>query len=609
MELWRIASFLYLVLGALSLDTEWWKYGTIYQILLRSFQDSDGDGIGDIKGLMSRLDYLVEIGIDTVYIMPFYLASGVDTGYDIINYKKIDPDYGTMEDFEELMREMKSRGLRCITDLVINHTSHEHEWFQKSIKGIAPFKDYYVWVDPKGYDHNYNPIPPNNWFSIFVMRSDGTAWTWNDQRNQFYLHQANIQQPDLNLRNQLVKDEISDIMMFWLGKGVSGFRVDAPMIFMEDDQLRDNLPLSPEATVFTMFSECERTFNHPDTFKYLHELNVFLGQYDQVNARPIQTLMLGETYGPIPNIVKYYGTKESPAFHVPLNFLLTGLVKFQNAQELNDFLHTWLDAVPKDMPSNWALGNHDQGRVANHVGVEYSAIMLTLGTLLPGTCSLHYGEEIGMGQNNLVRKVDKYNRLFHRTPMHWDDTANAGFTTATEAWLPVHPSYWNINVKSQKNTPNSMLNFFKDLMGLRKTDTIKHGGLKFYIISEWVLAFSRTYKETIYIAMMNLGTELEPIKWTGIKNIPEALTLAASSPNSLYKKGFKMETKSAQYFLRPHSVLILTSDSVITPKPESGNASSSDGSTNQQQQQHSDINIICLRIYKGLPSLKYLPDE
>ncbi|XP_065224719.1 alpha-glucosidase-like [Planococcus citri] len=567
MELKRIVSFLPFVLGALALDTEWWKHATIYQIMLRSFQDSDGDGIGDIRGLISRLDYLVEIGVDTVYIMPFYPASGFDDGYDIKNFKEIDPVYGTMQDFEELMSEMQSRGLRCLTDLVINHTSDEHEWFQNSIKKIPPFTDYYVWKDPKGYDDKYKPIPPNNWFSMFSMRVDGSAWTWNDERNQFYLHQSNIQQPDLNLRYENVKTEITNIMTHWLEKGVSGFRVDAPTLFMEDEQLRDNLPLSPEATVFTMFSECERTFNHPDNFKYLHELNVFLEQYDREKERPIQTFLLGETLGPVKGVIKYYGTKESRAIHLPQNFLLAGLFffarsKFLNARQLNDYLHTWLDAVPKDMPSNWALGNHDQGRVAHHFGVEYSAIMLTVGTLLPGTCSLHYGEEIGMGQNNLVRKVDKYNRLFHRTPMHWDDTKNAGFSTATEPWLPVHPSYWNINVKSQKDTPNSVLNFFKDLMTARKTDTIKHGDLKFHILSDWVLAFSRTYKETIYIAVMNLGTESEPIKWAGIKNLPETLFSAASSPNSLYKKGFKMETKSSEYVLRPHSVLILTSDSV-----------------------------------------------
>ncbi|XP_065224401.1 maltase A1-like [Planococcus citri] len=572
MELRRIAYFLSIVLGALALDTEWWKHATIYQILLRSFQDSDGDGIGDIKGLISRLDYLVEIGIDTVYIMPFHPASGVDTSYDITNYRQVDPDYGSMGDFKELMREMKSRGLRCVIDLVINHTSEDHEWFRKSIKEIAPFKDYYVWAGAMRLDDNLNLIPPSNWFSIFSWREEGTAWTWNILRRQFYLHQANVKQPDLNLRNKDVQAEINFIMKFWLDKGVSGFRVDAPMMLMEDERLRNNLPLSPEATFFTMFSECEQTFNHPDTFKYLHELNEFLGKYDLENAKPIQTILLGETYGPIQNVVKYYGTKESPAIHLPLNFLLTGLDKFHDARGFNDLLHTWLDAVPEGMPSNWALGYHDQGSVANQVGVEYSAILLALCTLLPGTCSLHYGEELGMGQNSLVKKEDKYNRLFHRTPMHWDDTENAGFTSAAKPWLPVHPGYWNTNVKSQKNTPNSRLNYFKHLMGLRKTDTIKHGDLKFHIVSEWVLAFSRTYKENIYIAMMNLGMELEPIKWTGIKDLPETLTLAAFSPNSLYKKGFNMETKSADYFLRPHSVLVLTSSgSVISAKPDSGN--------------------------------------
>ncbi|XP_065224136.1 maltase A2-like [Planococcus citri] len=568
MKLYQIVTLLTFVFGVLALDKEWWKHATIYQILLRSFQDSNGDGIGDIKGLISRLDYLKDIGIDTVYIMPFYPSSGIDGGYDIVDYKGIDPAYGTMEDFEELMREMKSRGLYCLMDLVINHSSDEHEWFQKSVNKTGPYTDYYVWVDAKGYDSESKPIPPNNWFSVFSMRQDGTAWTWNDQRKQFYLHQMNVKQPDLNLRNEAVKAEIKDILKFWLEKGVSGFRVDAPMFLMEDELLRDNLPLSPEANVFTMFAECEHTFNHPDTFRYVNELNRFLKQYDQESGRTIQTPLIGETYGPVKNVIKYYGTKKFPVFHLPFNFLLSGLLTFLDARGLNQYLHTWLNALPKGMPSNWALGNHDQGRVAYHLNGEYSAIMLALGTLQPGTSSLYYGEEINMGQNNLVREKDTYNRVFHRTPMHWDDSRNAGFTTATKPWLPVHPNYWRINVQSEKNTQNSTLNYFKDLMALRKTDTIMYGDLKFYIVSEWVLAFSRTYKGNNYIVIMNLGTETQPMDWPAdISNLPTTLTVAAASPNSGYKKGFKME--STQYFpqmsvLRPHSVLVLKSDPILS---------------------------------------------
>ncbi|XP_065222181.1 maltase 2-like [Planococcus citri] len=571
MEVWRIVSFLFFVLeAAVALDTEWWKHATIYQIFLKSFKDNDGDGAGDIKGLISKLPYLTETGIDTVYIQPFYPSSGIDGGYDVTDYKAIDPIYGTMEDFEELMRETKSRGIRCIIDLVINHTSDQHEWFQNSINKVHPYTDYYVWVNAKGRDKDNKPIPPNNWFSLFAMKQDGSAWTWNDQRKQFYLHQENIQQPDLNLRNGAVKAEVESIIKFWLDKGVSGFRVDVPMAFMEDPLLRDNGPISPTATPFTIFSECERNLNHADTFIYVSELNAFVQKYDQENEKTIQTLLSGETYGTIEKVVQYYGTKESPQFHVPYNYLLTGLKTFNNAQDMNNLLHTWLDAVPEGMTSNWSLGNHDQGRIAFHLGVEYSTIILALCTLLPGTCSLYYGEELGMGQNQMVREKDKYFRLFHRTPMHWDDSTNAGFTTAAKPWLPVHPNYWSTSVKSQKSTQTSVLNFFKDLMTARKTDTIKHGDLKFYIVSEWVLAFTRTYKETIYIAMMNLGTELEPLKWTGMKHLPETLTVAASSPNSLYKRGFNLERKSAEYFLRPHSVLILTSDSVAPAAPESG---------------------------------------
>ncbi|XP_065224385.1 maltase 1-like [Planococcus citri] len=276
--------------GVLALDREWWKHATVYEIYLKSYKDSDGDGIGDIKGLISKLDYLAEIGVDTIYLVPFYPSSHTDGGYDITDYKGIDPVYGTIEDFELLMKEIKARGLYFVMDLVINHSSDEHEWFEKSVKKIHPYTDYYVWANPKGHDWEKNPIPPNNWFSLFSIPIKGSAWQWNEERKQFYLHQFYKKQPDLNLRNEAVKQEIKDILKFWLEKGVTGFRIDAPTCFMEDPQLRDNAEVGPDATVFNVFDMCEQTFNHPDTFKFVNELNLFLRQYDRKSGKQTQTL-------------------------------------------------------------------------------------------------------------------------------------------------------------------------------------------------------------------------------------------------------------------------------------------------------------------------------
>ncbi|XP_065223684.1 maltase 2-like [Planococcus citri] len=564
MKFFQVSILLLFVSGVLTFDTDWWKHASIYEIYLKSFKDSDGDGIGDINGLISKLDYLVDIGIDTIYLAPFYPSPMVDGGYDITDFKGIEPTYGTMQDFERLIKEMKSRGLLLVTDLVINHSSNKHEWFQKSIDKINPYTDYYIWKDPKGYDQKDNPIPPNNWFNIFDFWTPGSAWKWNEKRRQFYFHQCMVEQPDFDLRNNAVKKEIKDIMKFWLEKGVAGFRVDAPMVFMEDPQLRDNKPLGLDTTVFTVFEGMTNTFNHPDTFRFVNELNAFVRDYDRKSGKPIQTPLIGETYGPPRSVMKYYGTKRFPAFHFPLNFLVTTMETYLNARELHDYLQTWLDLVPRGMTSNWALGNHDKGRVSYQFNAEYNYIMLALVTMLPGACQVYYGEELNMGQNNAVRLKDPINRNFHRTPMHWDDTRNAGFSTAEKTWLPVNPNYWNNNVQIQKTHQNSSLNYFKDLMALRKADAIKRGDLKFHIVSDWVLAFSRTFKHTSYIIIMNLGTETQPIDWLSeIDYLPASWTVVASSSNSGYKKAFKMEINS-QYphssVLRPNSVLIMRSE-------------------------------------------------
>ncbi|XP_065225150.1 maltase 1-like [Planococcus citri] len=549
----------------LALDKTWWKHACIYEIYLKSFKDSDGDGIGDLKGLISKLNYLADIGIDTIYMPPFFPSSKADGGYDITDFKGIDPIFGTMEDFEQLMKEMKSRGLYFLIDLVINHSSDEHEWFQKSIDRIDPYTDYYVWADPKGYDSNKKPIPPNNWFSIFHLHESGSAWTWNDKRKQFYLRHFTEKQPDLNLRNNAVKAEVKDIIKFWLEKGVTGFRVDAPMLLLEDEHLQDHPPLKPEHTLETIFAidDYKTHVHHPDTFKFINELHQFVAQYDKKSRKSTQTALIGETFGSAPKLMKYYGTRRFPVFDLPFNTLLTCLKTYLDAHQLHDFLRTWLDQVPKGLPSNWALGNHDNGRLARAFDVEYNSILLALVAMLPGIGSVYYGEELSIGANNLVQMDDAYNRFTHRSPMHWDDSRNAGFTSAEKPWLPVHPNYWQFNVETQMAHENSSLHYFKDLMSFRKTDTFKYGDLKFHIVSKWILAFSRTHKRTRYITIMNLGAETEPIDlYANLDNVPPTMTVAASGPNSGYKKGSIIKT-TPNYptlsVLRPHSALILES--------------------------------------------------
>ncbi|XP_065220132.1 maltase A2-like [Planococcus citri] len=567
MRLFLIPIFLLFVSRAFTFDRNWWKHASIYQVYLRSFKDNDGDGIGDFNGLISKLDYLAEIGVNTIYVSPFYPSPMVDFGYDISDYKEVDPVYGTMKDFEQLIREMKSRKLHLVIDLVINHSSDKHIWFEKSVNKIDPYTDYYIWVDPKGYDQNGFPIPPNNWFSVFSFGKYGSAWQWNEKRQQFYMHHFTVQQPDLNLRNNAVKEEVKEIMKFWLEKGVAGFRVDAPPFFMEDKLLRDNPLLNPGEVGTSAWLKCKYNLDQPDTITYLNELNAFLKEYDRKSGKQIQTPLLGETLGPVRMVMKYFGTRRFPAFHMPLNYLLRNMETYFNARELHDFLHTWLDQLPKNKASSWALGDHDVGRYAHRFSAEYNYIMLALVTMLPGTCLVYYGVELNMNQNNLVRINDlgsgSENRFSHRSPMHWDNSRNAGFSSGEKTWLSVNPNYWNINVQNQRTYENSSLNYFKDLMALRKTNAIKYGNLRFHIMSDWVLAFTRTHKKTSYIVIMNLGTDTLPIDWLDeIDYLPGNLTVVASSSNSAYKKGFKMNiTKSypSSLLLRPNSVIILSS--------------------------------------------------
>ncbi|XP_065223650.1 maltase A2-like [Planococcus citri] len=318
----------------------WWKHDLTYGIFLKSFMDSNGDGIGDFKGLISKLDYIVHIGIKTIWLTPFYSSPQADGGYDISDFYGIDPIYGTMEDFEEFMKEMKKRDLNLVMDLVINHSSDEHEWFEKSVNRIEPYTNYYVWVDPKRYDRNGNPIPPNNWSSVFNLETPSSAWTWNEKRKQFYLHQFHAKQPDFNLRNEQLKTELKNMIKFWLDKGVAAFRLDATEFLMEDPLLRDDIDAESITKVIQGEEETETPrLHHADTFKFLHELRMFFRQYDHENKKQRETAGFSEVYATINTKMRYYGTKSAPVMHYPYNYLLTMLRKYLDAEQMMQFLN------------------------------------------------------------------------------------------------------------------------------------------------------------------------------------------------------------------------------------------------------------------------------
>ncbi|XP_065224683.1 maltase 1-like [Planococcus citri] len=562
-------------------DTDWWKHTILYEIYIPSFKDSNGDGIGDIKGITKKLDHFVDLGIETVYISSFFRSPMRDLGFDIYDYVDIDPIFGTMEDFDELMSGMKRRGLKLISDFVINHSSDEHSWFKKSIDRINPYTDFYVWADPKGIDNDGKPIPPNNWLSIF----EGCGWEWNEKRGQFYFHQFAVGEPDFNLRSVELKKEIKKIMKFWMDRGVAGFRLDATKHFIEDEQLRDEPLSNPNKKEVTLYKDLKHiyTTDLPESYEFIHELRDFVDQYSMGRKQEYEKILVAEAYTSRTNTMAYYGSEDHTVANFPFNFAFVQLNSFLNAESYNNLISQWLKNMPKGATPNWMAENHDNFRIGTRLCEEYMDIVTITIMMLPGVACVYYGQEIGM-TNSHVRKdqrKDENNdgatgasRDGERLPMQWDDTMNSGFTSRYKSWLPVHPNYWKTNVERQKSEKVSRYNSFKELSQIRKRKTMKSGDFKSYIVSEWVYTFTRSYnKHETYITVLNLGTEIELIDLHDvISDLPSNLEVVVASVNAGYVKGDQIRSipKFPKIFsMRPLSAIVL-STKVQTESPKFG---------------------------------------
>ncbi|XP_065205958.1 maltase 2-like [Planococcus citri] len=558
--------------NSFSLNTDWWKHTIIYQIYVQSFKDSNGDGMGDIKGITNKLDHFVDLGVETLYLTPFFLSPMIDAGYDVSNFTEIDPLFGTMEDFNELMSEMKRRGLKLMTDLVINHSSDEHPWFGKSVDRIYPYTNFYVWLDPKGYDSKGQPIPPNNWLSLF----DDCAWEWNEKRGQFYLHQFAIKQPDFNLRDAELKKEIKKIMKFWLDLGVAGFRLDATRHYIEDIYFRDEPFVDPHKTKTTIYNDLKHPYTADlwETYEFIHELRDFMDQYTMRKGQQLERILAPEAYTNLNHTMAYYGTDDYGITHFPFNFKFATLYDFANATIYNDRILEWLKNMPKDATPNWVTENHDDLRIGSRLCEEYMDIVTITIMTLPGIACVYYGQEIGM-TNGYVRPDQRKDpnhdatpkarsRDGERLPMQWDDTMNSGFTSKYKPWLPVHPNYWQVNVEKQKSQQVSRYNIFKALSQIRKRKTMKIGHFESYVVSDWVYAFTRSYRRhETYITVLNLGSEIELINLHDvISNLPSTLQVVTASVNAGYVKGDQIQSipKFPSIFsMRPLSAIVLTS--------------------------------------------------
>ena len=480
----------------------WWKNGVIYQIYPRSFQDSNNEGIGDLKGIISRLDYLQWLGIDCIWLSPIFPSPMTDFGYDISDYQGIHPLFGTMEDFDELLLQVHQRNMKLLLDLVPNHTSDQHSWFLESRSSRNnPKRDWYIWHDGKE-----NGELPNNWLSVF----GGHAWEWDELTEQYYYHAFLKSQPDLNWRNPEVQKAMLDVMRFWLDKGIDGFRVDVMWHMIKDAELRDN-PVSPDS-VFNLedliydYLIPTYTTDQPEVHDIVKMMRKLMDDYNE-------KVLIGEIYLPVKELVAYYGLNEDEA-HLPFNFQLLTLP--WDPQQIAAVINEYEGVLPEGGWPNWVLGNHDKTRISSRVGRSQARVAALLLLTLRGTPTVYYGDEIGMRDVPIPihEVVDpqglnmpdlNISRDPARTPMQWSDKDFAGFSLY-KPWLRLPDDFRRVNVENQKTDPYSILSFYKKLLQIRRQEPALHIGNYIPVYADkQMIAYMRKFENDRFLIVLNLS--------------------------------------------------------------------------------------------------------
>lgn len=513
----------------ISSDRLWWQTTVIYQCYPRSFQDSDGDGNGDLNGIRSRLDYFVETGVRAVWLNPIYTSPHKDNGYDVSDYTDIDKLYGSLKDFKLLLEDMHKRGVKLIMDFVPNHSSNEHPWFKESRSSRDNSKrDWYIWAD--GKDNG----PPNNWISVF----GGSAWSYDDMTEQYYFHQFSDFQPDLNYRNSEVQEAMKDVLRFWLDLGVDGFRMDAVTFLLEDPKL-ENETRNP---VFT--GNCTTNISSPDCYNSLvHNMTAnYDGVHDIIRSwRQVldsyskpgeERFMVGEVYDPISEVVTYYGS-HSDEFNFPFNFLLLSNTNWTGT-EVSKRVSEWLDNIPEGAWSNWVLGSHDSPRISSKAGVYLARALNVLLLTLPGTPTTYYGEEILMTDVYVppLERHDVYqDRDKERTPMQWNTSEHAGFTyPGSKPWLPLATNYTTYSVDVENSSSQSPLTLYKKLSVLRSNHSaLQYAGYQHIHNSTDAFAYLRFDNSSELLVVINFSVEQVVIDISGNISFSNAPTVILSS--------------------------------------------------------------------------------
>lgn len=464
---------------------QWWQTGVIYQIYPRSFQDSGRDGVGDLKGITARLDYLADLGIEAIWLSPIFVSPMADFGYDISDYKAIDPLFGTLADFDDLIARAHKRGMKVILDLVPNHTSNQHPWFLESRSSRNnPKRDWYIWRD--GRDGG----PPNNWISNF----GGSGWEFDAGTKQYYYHAFLKEQPDLNWRNPDVRAAMQDVLRFWMKRGCDGFRVDVIWHLMKDPQFRDNPPnpdWTPGHQDIGRFHQTHSA-DHPDVHAVIADMRHVIEEFPD-------RVLIGELYLPLEQLMTYYGDELS-GVHLPFNFQL--LQTEWTAEAISRAVGEYEAALPPDAWPNWVLGNHDRQRIAARVGEAQARVAAMLLFTLRGTPTLYYGDEIGIGHVDIPpdRVRDPWEKREPglglgrdpvRTPMQWESSHSAGFSDSMP-WLPLTTDWTERNVSAMEADISSIFNLHRDLLHLRrKSRALQVGSYHPLFCADGVFAYER----------------------------------------------------------------------------------------------------------------------
>jgi alpha-glucosidase len=522
---------------------KWWNNAVVYEIYPRSFQDSNGDGIGDLNGITQRLDYLKTLGVDAIWIGPMYPSPQVDFGYDISDYENVDPQYGTLADFARLVAEAQKRGMRVLLDMVLNHTSDQHPWFKGACASRTdPKHDWYVWNDGV-VDAAGKRQPPNNWVSLF----GGSAWQWVPAVNQYYYHEFYRAQPDLNWRNPQVEKAMSDTLRFWLDRGVAGFRLDAITTLFEDVQLRDEPVTKPgvnaqgDPLVSRVYTD-----NLPEVHDVIRRMRKMIDGY------PGDRVLIGETY--LPNTAeldKWYGGTRHDELQVPMD-MLVGFTNKLDPVALRARLTEVQTQVHGSQPM-LVFDNHDNIRSWERYGdgVHNAQIAKIIATLLltsRATALLYQGEEIGQLTATPTRVEDvrdpigitgwpkEKGRDGERTPMQWDTSnAQAGFSANPKTWLPVPSSYKTLNVQSERADPNSLLNWHRELIALRRSNpALAAGEMRMLDVENTkVLSYERVGKDghAVLVALnMSGGPQTVSLESQGVGPLKTLMTSPADMP-------------------------------------------------------------------------------